>query len=73
MNERAIRITHTALMGFTTIFAIVTLGVSAYLVGQYNSAEDKDEEYPHNRVSYRDRTRLILAASVWTSFFAREY
>lgn len=69
MNERFIRISYTIIFGITLIISIITLGISASLVSKYN----KDGYPPEHTGAYRDRIRLLLVASVWTTFFAREY
>jgi len=73
MNERFVRIMHAILMSLTLIFAVITLGVSSYVVAKYAEAPDKDKEYPHNKGGYRDRSRIILTAAVWTTFWGSEY
>lgn len=69
MNERFIRISYTIIFGITLIISIITLGISASLVSKYN----KDGYPPEHTGAYRDRIRLLLVASVWTTFFGREY
>lgn len=69
MNERFIRISYTIIFGITLLISIITLGISASLVSKYN----KDGYPPEHTGAYRDRIRLMLVASVWTTFFGREY
>lgn len=69
MNERFIRISYTILFVIIAIISIITLGITASLVSKYN----KDGYPPEHTGAYRDRIRLLLVASVWTTFFAREY
>ncbi|ORY55322.1 hypothetical protein BCR35DRAFT_310087 [Leucosporidium creatinivorum] len=63
VSDRLVRLTHTPLFVLTLIISIVTLAMSASLVAHYNSVG-----YPN--VSYRDRIRIILAASIWTTLIA---
>lgn len=68
MNERAIRITHTLLFVLLFIIGIVCVGVSGYLVGDYNK-----HGYPKiHRAAFRDRLRITLTASIWTVVWTRE-
>jgi hypothetical protein len=64
-NERGVRLSHTVIFGLTTLAAIVALAISASLVAHYNS-----EGYPGG--AYRDRIRILLVASVWTTGIGRE-
>ncbi|KAL1405998.1 hypothetical protein Q8F55_007681 [Vanrija albida] len=62
MNERAIRIVHTILFVLLFIIGIVSVGVSGFLVGEYNK-----NGYPKiHTAAFRDRLRITLTASVWT-------
>lgn len=69
MNERVIRITYGVIFGITCLISLITLGITASLVSKYN----KDGYPPDHTGAYRDRIRLLLVASVWTTFFSREY
>ncbi|TXT08717.1 hypothetical protein VHUM_02845 [Vanrija humicola] len=65
MNERAIRITHTILFILLFIIGIVSVGISGYLVGDYNK-----HGYPKiHTAAFRDRLKITLTASVWTVLF----
>jgi hypothetical protein len=67
-NERAVRLTHSILFTLLTLASIVALAISASLVAHYNN-----EGYPPvNTNPYRDRIRICLAASIWTTFIGRE-
>lgn len=62
-SERVIRFTHTFLFTLVLLSSIVALGISASLVGHYNS-----HGYPPVHTdAYRDRIRILLVASVWTT------
>lgn len=73
-SERVIRFTHTFLFTLVLLSSIVALGISASLVGHYNN-----HGYPPVHTdAYRDRIRILLVASVWTTawgckFFARNH
>lgn len=69
MNERFIRISYSVIFVIIAIISLITLGITASLVSKYN----KDGYPPEHTGAYRDRIRLLLVASVWTTFFAREY
>lgn len=60
-SERVVRLSHSIIFGLTTLAAIVALAISASLVAHYNSSG-----YPST--PYRDRIRICLAASIWTTF-----
>lgn len=63
-NERAVRLTHSVLFTLVTLASIVALAISASLVAHYNN-----EGYPPvNTNPYRDRIRICLAASIWSTF-----
>lgn len=62
-SERVIRFTHTFLFTLVLLSSIVALGISASLVGHYNS----DGYPPVHTDAYRDRIRILLVASVWTT------
>ncbi|KAF8326368.1 uncharacterized protein EI90DRAFT_3070664 [Cantharellus anzutake] len=55
------------LMGSITLFTIIELAISAFLVSRYNSRHD----YPSTSV--RDQSRFLLFCSVWTLFSAPVY
>ncbi|WVO22645.1 uncharacterized protein IAS62_003975 [Cryptococcus decagattii] len=62
-SERVIRFTHTFLFTLVLLSSIVALGISASLVSHYNS-----HGYPPVHTdAYRDRIRVLLTASVWTT------
>lgn len=69
MNARFIRLSYTIIFVIIAIISLITLGITASLVSKYN----KDGYPPEHTNSYRDRIRLLLVGSVWTTFFAREY
>jgi hypothetical protein len=63
-SERIVRISHSAIFGLMTLAAIVALAISASLVAHYNQ-----DGYPAvHTAPYRDRIRICLAASIWTTF-----
>lgn len=70
MNERLIRILQAVLMALVLIFALISLGISADLVSKYN--KHGRVEFPDHTNGYRDRTRIILTASIWTTLSARK-
>ncbi|KAK4058710.1 hypothetical protein OIO90_000154 [Microbotryomycetes sp. JL221] len=59
VSERSIRLVHLPLFVLVLLSGIVALAISGSLVGHYNSVG-----YPN--VSYRDRIRILLVASIWT-------
>ncbi|KAM0792530.1 hypothetical protein ACM66B_005199 [Microbotryomycetes sp. NB124-2] len=59
VSERTIRLVHLPLFVLILLAGIVALAISGSLVGHYNSVG-----YPN--VSYRDRIRILLVASIWT-------
>lgn len=63
-NERAVRLTHSILFTLITLASIVALAISASLVANYNNYGYP----PVNTNAYRDRIRICLAASIWTTF-----
>lgn len=65
-NERGVRLSHTVIFGLTTLAAIVALAISASLVSHYNA-----EGYPGG--AFRDRIRILLVASVWTTAIGCEW
>ncbi|ORY24773.1 hypothetical protein BCR39DRAFT_595232 [Naematelia encephala] len=66
ISDNAVRITHSVLFGITLLISIIALGFSGSLVGHYNS-----DGYPKEHTgAYRDRIRILLVASVWTTAFA---
>lgn len=69
MNERFIRLSYALIFGIICIISIITLGITASLVAKYN----KIGYPPDHTGAYRDRIRLLLVGSVWTTFFSREY
>ena len=62
-SERVIRFTHTFLFTLVLLASIVALGISGSLVGHYNS----NGYPPAHTNAYRDRIRILLVASVWTT------
>ncbi|GAA5926509.1 hypothetical protein JCM10213_002372 [Rhodosporidiobolus nylandii] len=59
VSERFVRLTIVPLAGLTFITAVVTLGLAAALESHWAS-----HGFPSG--SYRDRERILLAASIWT-------
>ncbi|KAH8929135.1 hypothetical protein BT69DRAFT_1346104 [Atractiella rhizophila] len=57
MRESTIRTIHTPLLTLSFIVSTITLGISASLVAYY-----EDHGYPST--SYKDRIRILLAASI---------
>lgn len=68
VSDRAVRLSHTVLYTLTLLSSVVALAISASLVAHYNS----DGYPPVNTRSYRDRIRIILVASVWSTAIASE-
>lgn len=67
-SERAVRYGHAALFTLTLLASIVALAISASLVKYYN-----DNGYPPaNTGAYRDRIRILLTASTWSTAISRE-
>lgn len=71
-SERVIKLSHTVLFTLCALASIVALAISASLVSHYNA-----DGYPSVHTgAYRDRIRILLVASVWstavTSEFGRE-
>lgn len=67
-SERGVRYSHVALFTLTLLASIVALAISASLVKYYN-----DNGYPAaHYAAYRDRIRILLVASVWTTAISRE-
>jgi hypothetical protein len=63
VSDRAVRLFHTIIFTLTLLSSIVALAISASLVSHYNS-----EGYPPVHTNaYRDRIRILLVASVWTT------
>lgn len=59
VSDKMIRMSHTPLFALSSVFSLITLAISASLVAHYN-----DVGYPN--ISYRDRIRILLAASIWS-------
>lgn len=68
-SERVIRFTHTFLFTLVLLASVVALGISGSLVGHYNS----DGYPPFHTNAYRDRIRILLVASVWTTAWACKF
>ncbi|KAK8843342.1 hypothetical protein IAR55_006998 [Kwoniella newhampshirensis] len=66
VSARAVRIAHTVLFTLVLLASVICLGISGALVGHYNR-----EGYPPVHTGgYRDRIRITLVASVWSTAFA---
>jgi len=62
-SERGVRISHIALFVFVLLSSIIALAISASLVKYYN-----DNGYPPAHTdAYKDRIRILLVSSVWTT------
>ncbi|KAK4687302.1 hypothetical protein P7C73_g2819, partial [Tremellales sp. Uapishka_1] len=67
VSEKGTRIAHGLMFGLLIIVSIVCLAVSGSLVHYYN-----DHGYPRfHDTAYKQRIRILLVASVWTTVFAR--
>ncbi|ODN95860.1 hypothetical protein L198_04479 [Cryptococcus wingfieldii CBS 7118] len=65
-SESLIRWSHRGLFALIAIASLISLVISAVLVGYYNK-----HGYPsHHTHAYRDRIRILLVASVWTMAWA---
>lgn len=62
-SERVIKLSHTVLFTLSLLASIVALAISASLVSHYNS----DGYPPVHTGAYRDRIRILLVASVWST------
>ncbi|WVO15474.1 hypothetical protein L204_103132 [Cryptococcus depauperatus] len=63
LSKRLIKLTHTILFSLVFLASVAALGVSSAIVKHYNS-----RGYPPvNNHGYRDRIRILLVASVWTT------
>nr|ODO03783.1 hypothetical protein L204_00122 [Cryptococcus depauperatus CBS 7855] len=67
LSKRLIKLTHTILFSLVFLASVAALGVSSAIVKHYNS-----RGYPPvNNHGYRDRIRILLVASVWTTASAK--
>ena len=69
VSDRAVKLSHTVLFTLTLLASIVALAISASLVAHYNT----DGYPPVHTKAYKDRIRIILVASVWTTAIASEW
>ena len=67
-SDRVVKISHSVLFTLTLLASIVALAISASLVSHYNA----DGYPPVHTGAYRDRIRILLVASVWTTASASE-
>ncbi|WWD21145.1 hypothetical protein CI109_105626 [Kwoniella shandongensis] len=66
VSARVVKITHTVLFTLVLLASVICLGISGALVGHYN----KEGYPPVHTGAYRDRIRITLVASVWSTAFA---